>query len=270
MNKTKPQAIKTKKQSTKNNQQKTNHKKQGYGPKSAILVTLAIYFGTQIIAGILAGLFLYATGKSPEEITNLVNNSVIVGFGFILLVEILSLWFLWWFLKSRKISFGEIGIKKPSIENIIFALPAYVVYFAILFIAFAIVQGATSIDTEQQQQIGFESASGLLPLALVFVSLVILPALVEEIMIRGFLYSGLIKKYSKRIAAVIASVIFAIAHLQLGSGQPPLWIAAMDTFILSIVLIYLRERTGNIWAGVVVHMIKNSFAFVSLFILKLV
>jgi membrane protease YdiL (CAAX protease family) len=138
-----------------------------------------------------------------------------------------------------------------------------------LLIAFAVVQGISSINTDQQQQIGFENASGLLPLSLVFISLVILPAFVEEIMIRGFLYSGLLKKYSKKIAAILASLIFAVAHLQLGSGEPPLWIAAIDTFILSVVLIYLRERTGNIWAGVAVHIIKNSFAFVSLFIVKL-
>jgi len=252
------------------NKTKPNKNKQNYGPVSAILTTLAIYFGAQIIAGVFIGLFLYLTGKTSNEITDLVSNSVSVGFSFILIAEILSLWFLWSFLKYRKISFGEIGIKKPSFENILYAVPAYMVYFIILLITFTLVQNLSGIDTDQEQQIGFESASGLLPLTMVFIALVILPALVEEIMIRGFLYSGLVKKYSKKIAAVTASLIFAAAHLQLGGGEPPLWIAAIDTFILSIVLIYLRERTGNIWAGVAVHMIKNSFAFISLFILKLI
>lgn len=261
----------TKTVAPKNNQQKTiNKKKQGFGPKSAILVTLAIYFGTQIIAGIFVGLFLSLTGNSAEEIARLINDSVPLGFSFILLVEVLSLWFLWLFIKNRNIKFSEIGIKKPSLENILYAIPAYIVYFVILLISFAFIQGFTSIDTEQDQQIGFEGASGLVPLALVFISLVILPAVVEEVMIRGFLYSGLVRKYSKRIAAVIASLIFAIAHLQLGTGEPPLWIAAVDTFVLSMILIYLRELTGNIWAGVVVHMIKNGLAFISLFVFKLI
>lgn len=249
---------------------KDRKKKQGYGPKSAILVTLGIYFGAQIIGGIFVGLFLYLSGKTSEEITELVSSSVGIGFGYILVAEVLSLWFLWLFLKSRKIRLGEIGIKKPSFENILYALPAYVVYFVILLAAFAVVQSVTNIDTDQQQQIGFQGASGILSLTLVFISLVILPSIVEEVLVRGFLYSGLVKKYSKKIATVIASLIFAIAHLQLGSGEPPLWIAAVDTFVLSMVLIYLRELTGNIWAGVVVHMIKNGLAFVSLFVLKLV
>ncbi len=261
----------TKTPDTKNNQRKTiNEKSSSYGPKSAILVTLAIYFGAQIIAGILIGLFLYLTGKTSEEIVEIVNDSVSIGFDYILIVEALSLWFLWLFLKSRRIRLGEIGIKKPSFENILYALPAYVVYFVILIAVFAVAQSVSNIDTQQEQQIGFEGASGLLPLALVFIALVILPAVVEEILIRGFLYSGLVKKYSKRISAVVASLIFAVAHLQFASGEPPLWIAAIDTFVLSMVLIYLRELTGNIWAGVVVHMIKNGLAFVSLFIVKLI
>lgn len=242
--------------------------KTGYGPRAAILVTLGIYFGTQIIASILIGFYLFVSGYSADEIASLATDSVAIGFGYILLVQLLSLWFLWQFLRYRKISFSEIGIKKPSFENILYAIPAYVVYFVILLFAFALVQGLTNIDTDQKQQIGFEGASGFLPLVFVFIALVVFPALVEEIMVRGFLYSGLVKKYTKRIAAVVASLIFAIAHLQLGSGTPPLWIAAIDTFILSMVLIYLRERTGNIWAGVVVHMIKNGIAFVSLFIIK--
>lgn len=255
----------------KNNKQKTiNEKKQGYSPRSAILVTLLIYFGTQIITGIIIGLFFYLSGKSSEEITDLVNNSVAVQFTFIAIVEALSLWFLWQFLRYRNIKLSDIGIKRPKLENLLYAIPAYGVYFIILLVSIGLLQGLTDINTDQEQQIGFEGATGLLPLTLVFISLVILPAVVEEIMIRGFLYSGLLKKYSKKIAALIASLIFAAAHLQLGSGEPPLWVAAVDTFILSMVLIYLRERTGNIWSGVAVHMIKNSFAFISLFIVHLI
>ena len=254
----------------KNPVKKVKNKKQGYGPKSAILVTLAIYFGAQIIAGVLIGLFLHLSGKSAEEITDLVNTSIGISFSFILIAEVLSLWFLWRFIRYRQVSPRDIGIKKPSFENILYSLPAYGVYFIILLAVFSLVRGFTHIDTDQEQQIGFEGASGVLPLTLVFVSLVILPALVEEIMIRGFLYTGLRAKYTKVNAAIIASLVFAVAHLQLGSGAPPLWIAAIDTFILSIVLIYLREKTGNIWAGVAVHMIKNTFAFISLFIIKLI
>ena len=245
--------------------------KKGFGPRSAILVTLAIYFGAQIIAGVLLGSYLYLLGKDSQAIESILNESTLVQFSFIFIVEVLSLWFLWLFLKKRKINFAEIGIKKPTLNNLMYALPAYGIYFIILITLFAVIAGfTTGVDFDQEQQIGFEGASGVVPLALVFAALVIFPAVVEEVLIRGFLYSGLIRKYSKKISAILASSIFAIAHLQLGSGEPPLWVAGMDTFVLSVVLIYLRELTGNIWAGVAVHLIKNSLAFISLFIIKIV
>lgn len=246
-------------------------KKTGFGAVSAVIVAFAIYFGSQLIAGFLLGAVLYGLGKTSDEINRLLTHSVTVQFSFIFVVEALSLWFLWLFLKSRQISLKEIGISKPKSNQLLYAVPAYGIYFLILVISYAIIdQFVPKVNLEQTQQIGFEGATGVFPLILVFISLVILPAVVEEVLVRGFLYSGLIKKFKKIVAALIASVIFGAAHLQLGSGEPPLWMAAVDTFILSMILIYLREKTGNIWAGVGVHMLKNTFAFISLFLISVV
>jgi membrane protease YdiL (CAAX protease family) len=40
-----------------------------------------------------------------------------------------------------------------------------------------------------------------------------------------------------------------------------MWAAAFDTFILSVVLVYLREKTGALYAGMLVHMLNNLLAF---------
>lgn len=242
----------------------------GYGPVSAVLVTLGIYFGTQIAAGLLFGIYALQRNIDEELIVAFFEKSVIAQFIFILFIEVLSVYFLWVFLGSRKLKWSDIGLKKPSLNNLLFAVPGYVIYFVILLVVVGLVKAfVPGVDTGQEQQIGFETAASGFDLSLVFISLVLMPAVVEEILVRGFLYGGLVKKFSKFFAALLASAIFAIAHLQFGSGQPLLWIAAIDTFILSMVLIALRERTGNIWAGVAVHMVKNGLAFISLFILKL-
>src|SRR5262249_37045858 len=104
---------------------------------------------------------------------------------------------------------------------------------------------------------------------LVFISLVILPPITEEIMIRGFLFTGLRSKLSLIKAGLITSVLFAIPHLQPGSGQPLLWMAGVDTFILSLILVYLREKTGSLAASIGVHAIKNFVAFLALFVVKI-
>ncbi len=238
----------------------------GFGPKSAFFVTLLIYFGSQLFAGILIGLYFAMQGKTTEQAVQTINNSVTSQFIFILIVEIVSLVALYLFVRYRSISLSDLGLKKPSLNNLLFALPTFAVYFAVLIVLLSVLKPLLpGLDFEQEQQIGFDSARGA-ALVLVFISLVILPALVEEILVRGFLYGGFRKSFNKKTAALLASFIFGIAHLQLGSGEPPLWVAAIDTFVLSIALIWLREKTGNIWAGVGVHMIKNTLAFLSIFV----
>ncbi len=246
---------------------KLSHK---FGPASAIIVTVLAYFGSQLMAGIFIGLYIALSGKSSEELLDKISDSTVGQFVFIALTEIFTLALLYWFIRRRKITLPEIGLGRwLKSRDIGYAAVAFVVYFIILAVLLAVIgKFVPGIDLEQEQQIGFESATGGAELALVFLSLVILVPITEEIMIRGFLYSGLRQKLTKIISALIASLIFGIAHLQIGSGAPPLYVAAIDTFFLSLVLIWLRERTGSLWAGIVVHAIKNGLAFLALFVLK--
>jgi membrane protease YdiL (CAAX protease family) len=52
-----------------------------------------------------------------------------------------------------------------------------------------------------------------------------------------------------------------------GGAAGPLWIGAVDTFTLSLVLVSLREITGNLWAGISLHAAKNGIAFILLFVI---
>ena len=88
-------------------------------------------------------------------------------------------------------------------------------------------------------------------------------------MARGLLYSSLKKAMPIAGAAVITSLIFAAAHLPEGGAAGPLYVAAIDTFILSLVLVYLREKTGSLWSSITLHSFKNGVAFVLLFVLHI-
>ncbi len=68
-------------------------------------------------------------------------------------------------------------------------------------------------------------------------------------------------------AVVGTCILFAIGHLPAGGDAGPLYIAAIDTFVLSLVLIYLREKTGGLWSSMLLHAIKNGVAFTALFVL---
>lgn len=237
-----------------------------WGPLEAVGVTLFLYFGAQIAAGVL--LFAYGAlrGWSTSQLTHWADNSIIAQFLFVVLVEGLTILLLYKFLSRHKAGFKTIGLVKPRWRDIGYALIGFVVYFGLFLAILQLTKGLIpSLDIDQNQQIGFEGAQGAY-VALVFISLVVLPPLVEEILVRGFLYSGLAKHLPKIWAVLITSGLFALAHLQAGSGEPLLWIAAIDTFTLSLVLIYLREKTGGLWASIGLHTIKNFIAFLVLFV----
>jgi membrane protease YdiL (CAAX protease family) len=84
---------------------------------------------------------------------------------------------------------------------------------------------------------------------------------------RGFLFTSLLKPAAVHLRRDLSPVVlFAAAHLQIGSGAPLLWTAAIDTFILSLVLCYLRYKTGSLWPGIFLHMLKNLLAFLVIFV----
>jgi membrane protease YdiL (CAAX protease family) len=78
--------------------------------------------------------------------------------------------------------------------------------------------------------------------------------------VRGYLYSGLRSKLKYLPALLITSLLFGAAHLS-ENDSGLLWSGALDTFLLSVVLVYLRENTGALYAGMLVHMANNVIAF---------
>lgn len=241
-----------------------------YGPVAAIAITIGTFFASQFLVGLSFGLLPVLLGWDVSRVDSWLTESVLARFMTILAVEAVMLWLLWQFMKSRNISLASIGLVKPEIRDISYAIIGYVSYF-VLFIALTIaVKGFfPGLDLEQEQQIGFSRSTTGNALWLVFASLVILPPIAEEIVCRGFLYTGLRNKLPKITAAIITSIIFAAAHLQWGSGNALLWAAALDTFVLSIILVYLRDKTESLWSPILVHMIKNGLAFSLLFIFHL-
>jgi membrane protease YdiL (CAAX protease family) len=146
-------------------------------------------------------------------------------------------------------------------------LAAVPFYFVLYLLSVGLISHfVPGLNVNQQQQIGFNNVHGAAPLVMTFISLVVLPPLAEEIMVRGFLYSSLKKALPTASAVIVTSALFASAHLPEGGAAGPLYIAALDTFVLSLVLIYLREKTGSLWASITLHAIKNGIAFVALFV----
>lgn len=233
------------------------------------LLTVGVFLTSQVIAGalILAIPALLGWEKLKTETW---LDSTAVNFSLIIIVEILVIAMLYKLLKIKKSTFTDIGLAKPRLKDIVYALAGFGIYFlAYVALAFVIKLLFPEVNFDQQQQLGFDIYQQGLSLVLIFLALVVAAPVTEEILARGFLYTGLKTQLPKWGAALITSVMFALAHLQFGSGASLVWVAAVDTFVLSLVLIYLREKTGFLSASIILHMIKNGLAFVLLFILQI-
>lgn len=247
-------------------------KKLTWTPFVAVVFVLVLYFLTQIVAGLLISIYPAFQHWNGQQTTQWLNSSVPAQFWYMLLVEAATLGGLWWFLRRHRSNFRALGLtRRPKLIDPLLSAGGFVAYIAV-YISLVVImsQLVPSLNINQAQDVGFSSATGAIALILTFISLVILPPVTEEILMRGFLFTSLRRKMPFIVSAVLTSVIFASGHLTGGEqGAPLLWIAFIDTFVLSIVLCYLRERTGRLWASIGVHMIKNSVAFVSLFLLHL-
>lgn len=240
-------------------------------PMESIAVTLFIYFFSQLFVGLLLYGVLGIAGWNEARITDWFSGAVIGQFILTCCIQIVTVGLLIFFLRRRKATLQSIGfIGRPVWSDAGRAVVGYFAYMAFYIVVATLVDRLLPVvDLNQRQQIGYDQVSSF-HLPLVFVSLVVLPPLVEELVVRGFLYTGLKRRLPVIYAAILTSFVFAVAHLQAGSSAPLLWVAAIDTFILSMILIKLREQTGNLWAPILLHALKNFVAFLSLFVFRLV
>lgn len=241
-----------------------------WSPWLGVAFIVVTFYASQFLGYLIVSIYPGLHHWSVNRTLDWLNNSTTAQFFFILLAEATVLSAIYLFLKRYGRTFALIGLKKPRWADPGYALMAVPVYYVLYLLSVGVVSHfVPSLNVDQKQQIGFGDVHGSLQMVLTFLSLVALPAVTEEIMVRGFLYSSLRKAMKLLPAALLTSLIFASWHLPEGGAAGPLYIAALDTFVLSLVLIYLREKTGSLWASITLHAIKNSIAFISLFVIHI-
>lgn len=148
--------------------------------------------------------------------------------------------------------------KRPKLNAVYYIIIGYAVYFLLSFTFMLLAQSLSlGFSVDQKQTVGFEQLGTQTEYVIAFIALVVLAPIVEETIFRGFLFTQIRQKYNLWVSALVVSLIFGLVHLQ--------WNVGLDVFALSLVLCYAREKTGSIWAGVGLHMVKNVLAFAILF-----
>lgn len=244
---------------------KPESNKVTWNPILGVLMVILIYIFSQVV-GLLVIIYPVARGWSAKASSHWINNSIFAQFFFVLLAEAFTVGAILLLLKLYKVDKKVIGLRKPRIKDPLIGIVAFVPYYVLYIALFSLISVFyKGINASQQQNVGFNNVHGVAELVVTFISLVILPPIAEEIMFRGFLYSTLKKGIKVIPAALVTSLIFASAHLAEGVGGA-FWIGAIDTFSLSIVLIFIREKTDGLWSSMTLHGLKNGIAYIALYI----
>lgn len=230
-------------------------------PFFVIFLTILFFIISQLIAlGIVEIAQKFVLDQTPTQ--SVLLYSSFAQFIFILIAEIVAIGLVLWTVCKRKVAFADIGLgRMPKWGDLKKGSIIFIYFFAGLIITNILLSNFFPGFDDSKQDVGFNTLNGFNDRFFAFVSLVILPPIGEEILMRGFLYGALRKRMRLFWAGFITCVIFGFAHIIDGSGGGLLWSAAWTTFMLSAWLVYLRERTGALYAGILVHALNNLIAF---------
>lgn len=244
-----------------NSLDKLKRRDQGYRWQFLILLPLWVFVGfvtshflVTAVVMLLQRAGVLVQGEVNTTILNTIAAAVIYVLTLCLVVGVP------WIVRQRRTTREDLGAARfPSWTDIGLAPVGFIVYY-ILSVILVAVAGLIipAFDMQQVQDVGFSNLSQRYEMILAFLTLVIVAPLAEELLFRGYLYGKLRKSVPIWLAVLATSLLFAAIH-----GQ---WNVAVDVFALSLVMCGLREITGSIWAGVVLHTMKNGLAFYLLFI----
>ncbi len=160
-------------------------------------------------------------------------------------------------LKTNRKELGLLGA--PTFVDIGLAPIGYAIYLALAAIFSQLMSMLFQwFNNNEAQDVGFTTSLEGFDRIIAVISLVFIAPIAEEIIFRGWLYGKLRNRIKLPLAIIITSLLFAILH-----GQ---WNVGVSVFALSLVLCGLREVTGTIWSGMILHMLSNGIAFYLLYI----
>ncbi len=111
------------------------------------------------------------------------------------------------------------------------------------------------LQTNDQVLLARSASAPITTYAILVVAVFIAP-FCEEIFFRGFVFTGLRRGLPLAWAIIVSSLLFTLAHGDLGS--------APALFIIGLALAFLRWRTHSLWPGIILHMLNNGVGAITI------
>lgn len=225
-----------------------------------ISVGVVLAGGFAVIAGQTAGVFLAPALLAPLESLSELQVTVMS----YLLTQAVTIGLLLLVINIVRANAEQLGLGGIKSWTYLLLLP--LIYIGCLMLSGAvslfISQFIPSFNVEQTQELGLPDVRDSSDLFMIGLFLVVIVPLAEEFIFRGYLFGLLRRNLSFLVTALIVSVLFGLAH-----GQ---WNVGIVTFILSLALCFIREKTGSIWTGVALHGLQNFVAFLLLYVFDVI
>lgn len=227
------------------------------------IITVMLIAATGFIVGFALTIFslqaLILAGVPVQEYpTLLIAISVLmlqgVGFGSVGLG----------YLYVSDYGFGLLNVRWPGVRDFIWFLAGLIGLF-VLLISVNVVLMVVGIETAQHELVGIGLENPEILLVLIPLSIILVgPG--EELLFRGVIQQLLRERFGAWFAIILASVIFAIAHVGAltGDGLLPTLIIY---FVLSILLGAVYEYSGNLVVPALIHGVFNAIQFLLLYVI---
>ena len=170
---------------------------------------------------------------------------LLIGLGAI----VLTLVFL---LKVTRLKTKDLRIMLPAPWSPGLCLPVFLGVANLANLAGALINRLT----------GSPATSEMLPsggpeLLMQFLALCVMPAIAEELLFRGA-FQGLMRPCGSAAAIFAPALLFGVLHLDLAQG--------LTAFACGVFLGWLAERSGSILPGMLLHLVNNALAFLTIYL----
>lgn len=170
---------------------------------------------------------------------------LLIGLGAI----VLTLVFL---LKVTRLKTRDLRIMLPAPWSPGFCLPVFLGVANLANLAGALINRLT----------GSPATSEMLPsggpeLLVQFLALCVMPAIAEDLLFRGA-FQGLMRPCGSAAAIFAPALLFGVLHLDLAQG--------LTAFACGVFLGWLAERSGSILPGMLLHLVNNALAFLTIYL----
>jgi CAAX protease family protein len=221
--------------------------------------------GTWVVSSAAVGAGTYAGAQLVPGLRHDIDmiSSIIVFEVYLLLIIAVVMGTGGW-----QVARDRFGLVRPQRWQLAFTAKMAVVMFAAAaaWYGVSLLIGGTLAEQQREQLlfIGLdgERLIGAGPLLIVLSVLrgVVVTPVAEELFFRGALYSWLKRRFSIRVAIVASTALFTVVHFGVLGVAP-------HVFIGGLAIALVRERTGSVVPGMLVHCVTNAIIFVAAYLI---